>query len=197
MAICFNIKNRGFTFVELMVAISIVGFLSSVVLTSVKSTRLLSRDSQRVQTLEQIKNALELYYHDNGVYPPGAFTYTLNLLTVKLDYSTDASYWGDLASYLVPKYIPQLPLDPLNNMSSICYLPWDIICSAGNTRNGYTYMVSLDGQKYDLITVLEANQQLMCKNKKWPTNALMYDASGTWCSSAAVLKIDNLYQANH
>lgn len=201
------VKKEGFTLVEMLVAISIMGLLSSVVLASIYSTRAMARDAERVQALEQIKNALELYYHDNGVYPPGNYGYTIDSLSVEVDasYYFPASsnftpYWDFLASHLVPKYISRLPLDPLNNMASSCYIPWDtfsFICAGINKGNGYTYIVSLDGQKYDLITLLEANESLMCKNKKWPTNALTYDISGTWCRAGATLKVNNLYQANH
>ncbi len=61
--------TKGFTLIELLVVIAIIGLLSSVVLTSLNSTRIKGRDSTRVSTLKQYQVALELYRSDNGSYP--------------------------------------------------------------------------------------------------------------------------------
>lgn len=63
--------KRGFTLIELLVVISIIGLLSSVVLAALGGARAKGRDSSRIQTVGEIKNALELYYADNKVYPTG------------------------------------------------------------------------------------------------------------------------------
>jgi prepilin-type N-terminal cleavage/methylation domain-containing protein len=61
--------KKGFTLIELLVVIAIIGLLSSVVLASLNSARAKSRDGARVQTVSQVKNALELYYDENKHYP--------------------------------------------------------------------------------------------------------------------------------
>ncbi|MFA5936324.1 MAG: prepilin-type N-terminal cleavage/methylation domain-containing protein [Candidatus Paceibacterota bacterium] len=61
--------KKGFTLIELLVVVAIVGILSSVVLSSLNSARVKSRDSARISQLRQIKYALELYYNINGKYP--------------------------------------------------------------------------------------------------------------------------------
>ncbi len=61
--------RRGFTLLELLVVIAIIGLLSSVVLASVNSARAKARDTLRLQHIQQIKNALELYRTANGAYP--------------------------------------------------------------------------------------------------------------------------------
>lgn len=85
-------KNKGhllpgFTLIELLVVIAIIGILASIVLASLNSARVKSRDARRVADIKQIQLALELYYNDNAVYP-----------------STTTS--------LVPTYISVLPGDP-------------------------------------------------------------------------------------
>lgn len=61
-----KLYRRGFTLIELLVVVSIIGLLSSVVLASVVNARKSGQDSGRVQALVQVRNALELYYSNNG-----------------------------------------------------------------------------------------------------------------------------------
>ncbi len=60
---------KGFTLIELLVVIAIIGLLATVVMTSLNSARKKGRDARRVEDINQIKTALELYYDSNGQYP--------------------------------------------------------------------------------------------------------------------------------
>lgn len=63
----------GFTLIEVMVVITIVGLLASVVLASLASARAKARDTQRVQMVKELQKTLELYRNQNGgVYPCAA-----------------------------------------------------------------------------------------------------------------------------
>lgn len=59
-------RSRGFTLIELMVVIAIIGLLASTVLASVSNTRVLARDTSRVQAVKELQKALELYRNANG-----------------------------------------------------------------------------------------------------------------------------------
>ncbi|MBI3573845.1 prepilin-type N-terminal cleavage/methylation domain-containing protein [Candidatus Kaiserbacteria bacterium] len=61
--------KRGFTLIELLVVIAIIGILSSVVLASLNTARLKSRDVRRVADIKQLQLALALYYDSNSAYP--------------------------------------------------------------------------------------------------------------------------------
>lgn len=64
------IKNKkGFTLVELLVVISIIGFLASSAMYSLNSARVGARDVQRKTDFATLAKALELYYDDYGHYP--------------------------------------------------------------------------------------------------------------------------------
>jgi prepilin-type N-terminal cleavage/methylation domain-containing protein len=63
------IKNKGFTLIELLVVIGIIGVLASFAAVAFSSTRMRTRDSQRVAYVKQINDALDLYYLHNGLYP--------------------------------------------------------------------------------------------------------------------------------
>lgn len=60
--------NKGFTLMELMIVIVIMGILVAVGLTSYKSTQTKSRDIRRKNDLAQIAKALHLFLLDYGVY---------------------------------------------------------------------------------------------------------------------------------
>lgn len=64
-------QERGFTLVELLVAVGIIGVLASVSVVSVNSVRVKGRDAKRVQEAKQIQNALETFYASNNSYPLG------------------------------------------------------------------------------------------------------------------------------
>ena len=63
-------KNKGFTFIELLVVMTIIGVLMAVGVTSFSVANKKGRDGKRKSDLEQIRAALELYRVDVGVYPP-------------------------------------------------------------------------------------------------------------------------------
>jgi len=65
-----NMKNKkGFTLIELMVAIAIIVLLSVVGMVSYRAANKKARDSKRQSSLEQVRAALEMYRSDNDVYP--------------------------------------------------------------------------------------------------------------------------------
>lgn len=63
-------KIYGFSLIELLVVISIIGVLTAVLVMNLVGARERSRDAQKMQDLDSIKNALRLYYNDNQSYPP-------------------------------------------------------------------------------------------------------------------------------
>lgn len=95
--------RRGFTLIELLVVISIVGLLSSVVLSSVNSARGKMDNTQRERVVEEYVKALNLYYHDNGGnYPPDSGClgeYSDNLCGVDNDTLVSTSLNSALAPY--------------------------------------------------------------------------------------------------
>ena len=79
---------KGFTLIELLVVIAIIGILSSVVLASLNTARLKSRDTRRIADIKQLQLALALYFDSNAAYP------------------------NTLAT-LAPQYIAAIPTDPV------------------------------------------------------------------------------------
>ncbi len=63
-------KNKGFSLIELLVVISIIGVLTTVLVMNFVGSRERARDAQKIQNLNSLKNALRMYYNDNQIYPP-------------------------------------------------------------------------------------------------------------------------------
>ena len=105
-------KNKGFTLMELLVVVSIIGVLATVVLGALGDARMKTRDARRQSDMQQIINALHLYELDKNNIP-GTSQYS----------QTDAGGWdyssqgGGFMTFLETEgYMSAVPVDPLNNM---------------------------------------------------------------------------------
>lgn len=87
---------NGFTLIEVLVVISIIGILAAFILPNLTGIRGRASDAQAKNNLNQIKSALRLYYNDNQTYPN---------LAVETACS-NAAISGAVASYLDSDVIP-------------------------------------------------------------------------------------------
>jgi len=65
-------KNNGFTLVELMIVVAIVGILSAIAYPSYQNSVLKSRRADAKSALLQLTNFMERLYTETGCYNPGA-----------------------------------------------------------------------------------------------------------------------------
>ncbi len=85
--------KKGFTLIEILVVIAIIGILASIVLVGLGGFRARGQDARRIADTRQVQNALELYYNKCGYYPGGATAGTCN--------TTNPTTWADVQSTLV------------------------------------------------------------------------------------------------
>lgn len=89
--------QHGFTLVEILTVVAIIGTISSIGVVSYESVRASSRDVKRVSDLKQIQTAIELYFENNGRYPddrrPGPEGQILGLPETR--FLTDAGFGPD------------------------------------------------------------------------------------------------------
>ncbi|HVZ11782.1 MAG TPA: type II secretion system protein [Patescibacteria group bacterium] len=129
-------KNKGFTLVELVIVIAIVGVLAVLIISYINPPAQLqrARDTQRKSDLAQIQRALEQYYNDFGSYP--------------LSKSDDGSYiikdsTGATHAWNTPwtPYINTLPIDPTSTQKYV-------YVSNGATFYLYAHLERTDDKQY-------------------------------------------------
>ncbi len=116
-------KQKGFTLIEMLVVVAIIGILSSVILVGLTGTRKQGRDTRRIADLRQVQTGLELYFNKNGAFPdPGNWTSLSTALTgaglgintiPKDPLSTQTYYYGVSAAR--DEYVLGARLEDANN----------------------------------------------------------------------------------
>lgn len=64
-----NKFKKGFTLIELMVAIAIIALLASIVITTLSEAKQRAQDAKVKATKQQVQLVLDVYYQDHGGYP--------------------------------------------------------------------------------------------------------------------------------
>jgi len=133
-----NKQNKGFTLVELMVVIAIVGVLASVVIPNVQEYSAKARNASRMADLTSLEVAIITYKDDVGSYP-----------------NTFSNWWGEYdygnhphegsngyVPNLAPTYMRRLPADPMAGKTNPAVGPGIV--------NGFLYRSN--GRNYKLLS---------------------------------------------
>lgn len=124
---CFQENNKhGFTLIEVLIVIGILGVLASLVSGNLMNSMKRGRDAKRKEDLQQIKNALEMYYEDNKQYP-GSLSFGNQLTHPKISKT----------------YMQKIPKDPL---AEYTYQYKSISIGTG-TSNAYNIYSQLENKE--------------------------------------------------
>lgn len=99
-------SSRGFSLIEILVVIAIIGILSTIVFASMQQARKKSRDADRISDISQLEAALHTYAITYGRYPSSAdgTCYYYNSFAAN----------GCLKVLVTAGLFTSLPTDPLN-----------------------------------------------------------------------------------
>lgn len=140
-------KQAGFSLIELLIVLAIIGVLASVVSLAVNSARLKGRDTKRVGDIRQSITAMEQYYIQHAAYPTG----TASVASAGNGaVFSDPAAMDSAAESFTPNFLPIMPQSPL---------PADGPCVSdpGPGNNSYWYQVADDGSSYTLTFCLGGN----------------------------------------
>ncbi len=77
-------KESGFTIVELLIVIVVIGILAALVVTTFSGIQRKARDSERQTDINAIHSQVEAYHAQNGKYPTNANLDTDSFVTTTL-----------------------------------------------------------------------------------------------------------------
>jgi len=110
--LAFINNKSGFTLIELIVVIGIIGVLATLGIGSYSNIQKSARDSKRYSDLRELKVALLQYFAENGKYPTTAGRWFTVCTTGADPTARTTSGSGGWIPDLAPEYIDILPTDP-------------------------------------------------------------------------------------
>ncbi len=150
-----NKRTKGFTIVELLIVIVVIGILAAIVIVAYNGVQQRARDSRRQNDVQSLTQALELYYLDNGQYPAGSGSSAAVGLNNLWSTTADGS-WANLVTILKP-YMGNVPSDPTSTTG--------VTNAVAPPGNNYSYYAGSGcgvsaGQMYILVYRFESNAQV-------------------------------------
>ncbi|MNR00329.1 Type II secretion system protein G precursor [compost metagenome] len=136
--------QQGFTIVELLIVIVIIGILAAITIVAFNGTQARARDSARISKIKSISKAIDLYFVDNGRYPP-----ILDGLGRESTCGSQTDNWGhcDRNKTLADMLAPYLAIDPTSLSDA----------TQGNYWYWYTSQDSDNYQTYGMMVYLEGS----------------------------------------
>ena len=103
--------QRGFTLIELMVVVAIIGLMTAAIAVNTSAARVQSRDAKRKTDAANIAATLEVYYSEKRQYPGAALLPdgTANPAPI----TSLAGSWDKLKAAVYPTYVSSWPVDPM------------------------------------------------------------------------------------
>lgn len=166
-----NKSTKGFTLLEILVVVTIIGLLAAIGVVSYGSLLKGSRESRRKADLEQIRAALEIYKSANNVYPTTAGAWWGPCS------GANSKYGDTYITGLAPTYINKLPHDPKEGDVTANPISPENCGAAWN----YCYIYRSNGIDYKLMANCGPESTVAANDpyKDWRTWTYQISSSGT------------------
>ncbi len=156
-------NKKAFTFIELIISISIIVLISVIAITSLKNNTQKVNNSKIEADSLTLKNALLNYKQENKKFPKPAWNINY--------FKADSSYWhswdtnnfwayGSITEKTIPKkYLDNLPLDPVTNQY-------------------YSYWKTLNNKYFEVASVIRNSETSLTKlgwtypGEYWPISLI-------------------------
>lgn len=137
----FSRTKKGFTLIEMLIVIAIIGILSSIVLVGLGPVQRRGRDARRISDLRQVQNALELYFNKCGYYPGGA-----QPAASCTGFGGAPSNWEGLKAALVGSAlgVNQIPSEPSAGATADRAYKYGVDTATGREGSGYILAATLE-----------------------------------------------------
>lgn len=162
-----NRQQQGFTIVELLIVIVVIGILAAITIVAFNGIQDRTRTTAKVNDIKSLQKIVELYYAENGTYPNTGSSWRFQ-----------RSAGDSFIPGVVPKYASSLP--------SISDGP-----SNSGSNNTYIYMSNSAGTGYKLMRLYQPSVPA-AEYSNVPTamrdqNPGLTDRWGVWSSLGAGL----------
>jgi prepilin-type N-terminal cleavage/methylation domain-containing protein len=145
-------KESGFTIIELLIVIAIIGILATLVLTNFQGAQAKGRDTVRKNDINSIYQKLEEYYNENGSYINEAITVdNASTLFPGIDQGAVTDEDGEIIETTFSVSETDAPVPTVSNTPGEEYelaLWGDSTCAVGGLCTKYvlaTYQETTDG----------------------------------------------------
>lgn len=171
-----NKNINGFTVVELLVVIVVIGILAGITIISYSQIRINALSSQRASDMEKITKALEMYRVKNGAYPPVTPSTECPGATGgwETSHTCPDSFMTALRPYLGTKTM----VDPKNSAANhYAYFRYAAGANGCDTARGAYYVLKIVGPAKDPL--ISTSLGWKCPSRDW-------SAEGRWVGGSFV-----------
>lgn len=121
-------KKLGFTLVEMLVVLAIIGILAVIGLTELRGAKESARDAARMSDVAQLRLALNLYFDDREQYPAAVINPDISTTVA------NGTIFSAVDNPLYPGYISRVLLDPINRSGVGLYYQYDTNENTGHRQ---------------------------------------------------------------